>query len=87
MKIGCRELGILDCSFTANGEDTRQVAEQMIEHLRSQHQIEMPDVEYVLDTIKWDRLTETNFGRWNQVETPIRVRLGFPVAMRTPVPQ
>lgn len=48
MKIKCTELGIEGCNFVAEGEATGDVVKEVVEHLRAQHDIDMPDADVIL---------------------------------------
>jgi predicted small metal-binding protein len=48
-KIECSELGIQDCDFTASGETAGDVVEQVVQHLRDEHDIDMPDADVILE--------------------------------------
>ncbi len=43
------ELGVEDCEFTATGEKIDVVLGQMVNHLRTEHGIDMPDVDVILE--------------------------------------
>lgn len=47
-KITGSELGIQDCDFTARGETAIDVASQVVEHLRAEHGIDLPDAEVIM---------------------------------------
>jgi predicted small metal-binding protein len=47
-KIKCSELGIKDCDYTARGETAGDVVTEMVEHLRSVHEMDMPDADVIL---------------------------------------
>ena len=47
-KITGSELGIQDCDFTAHGETASDVVGQVVEHLRTEHGIDMPDAELIM---------------------------------------
>ena len=46
--IDCSELGINDCDFTAVGETASEVVRQVVEHLRAEHDIDMPDPDAIM---------------------------------------
>lgn len=48
MKIKCSELGIEGCDFLAEGEATGDVVKEVVEHLRAEHDIDMPDADGIL---------------------------------------
>lgn len=48
MKIKCSELGIRDCDFVARGETAGQIVKEVVEHLRTEHDIDMPDTDVIL---------------------------------------
>lgn len=37
LRVGCKDIGIEDCDFVAEGEKVRKVEDKMIEHLRDAH--------------------------------------------------
>lgn len=47
-KVGCSELGIQDCDFVAKGETAGDVVKEAVEHLRAEHDIDMPDADVIL---------------------------------------
>ena len=48
VEVSCKELGIVDCAFSASGQTAGEVLEKMIKHLRSEHDLDMPDAEEIL---------------------------------------
>ena len=48
-KIKCSELGIRDCDFVAKGETAGQIVKEVVEHLRAEHDIDMPDTDVILE--------------------------------------
>jgi predicted small metal-binding protein len=71
IKIECSSLGIKDCEFTATGETPGEVVEEMIEHLRSKHDLDMPDA----DTILNGELNSSSIGDANSAVSVIVKRL------------
>jgi predicted small metal-binding protein len=47
-KIECSELGIEDCDFVAKGETAGDVVKEAVEHLRAEHDVDMPDADVIL---------------------------------------
>lgn len=47
-RIECSELGIKDCDFSLSGETPADIVEKVVEHLRAEHDIDMPDAEVIL---------------------------------------
>lgn len=47
-RIGCSDLGIENCDFTAGGETPEDVMEEMTDHLRRKHDIDLPDTDVIL---------------------------------------
>jgi predicted small metal-binding protein len=47
-KVTCKELGIKDCGFSASAEAAGDVVREMVEHLRVEHDIDMPDANVIL---------------------------------------
>ena len=48
-EIRCDELGIAGCDFVARGETVGDVVEQVVQHLHSEHDIELPDADAILE--------------------------------------
>ena len=48
MTVTGRELGVADCDFEASGETAGDVVREMVDHLRSEHDIDMPDADVIL---------------------------------------
>jgi predicted small metal-binding protein len=48
MKVPCSELGIKDCDFVAEGETAGDVVGEVVEHLRAEHDMDMPDADVIL---------------------------------------
>jgi predicted small metal-binding protein len=49
MEISCSEdLGIKDCECVARGETAGSVVEEIVEHLRDEHDLDLPDAEAIL---------------------------------------
>jgi predicted small metal-binding protein len=46
--IECIELGIKDCDFVAGGETAGDVVRDVVEHLRAEHDLDMPDADTIL---------------------------------------
>lgn len=44
---GSDDLGVVGCDYVATGESPGDVAQDMIEHLRSEHDVDMPDADRV----------------------------------------
>lgn len=44
-----KDLGVADCDWAALGETPVDVVQQMVAHLRQEHQIEMPSAEAILE--------------------------------------
>jgi predicted small metal-binding protein len=47
-KIECSDLRIKDCDFVAKGETAGDVVEKVVEHLRAEHDLDMPDADAIL---------------------------------------
>ena len=52
VEVSCKELGIVDCTFSASGQTAGEVLEKMITHLRSEHDLDMPEAEEILSNPK-----------------------------------
>jgi predicted small metal-binding protein len=48
MKVTGQELGVVDCDVVFEGKTAGDVVEQAVEHLRSEHGIDMPDPDEIL---------------------------------------
>jgi predicted small metal-binding protein len=80
-EIHCSELGVHECDFVAQGETPAEVVEQVVEHLRSEYGIDLPDAEEILEgRTPTDRLME---GRIDKdaalLVTRLREQLGIDV--------
>jgi len=51
IELTCMELGVKGCDLTASGETPGEVVTQIVEHLESEHGIDMPDVDSILEGI------------------------------------
>jgi predicted small metal-binding protein len=47
-RIQCIELGIKDCDFVASGETAGDVVREVVEHLRAEHDLDMPDADLIM---------------------------------------
>lgn len=47
-KINCADLGVKDCDYTASGEAPIDALEDMLEHLQSQHDLDLPNADFIL---------------------------------------
>jgi predicted small metal-binding protein len=47
-RVSGADLGIANCDFVAEGETPADVVAQMVDHLRSEHDIDMPDTETIM---------------------------------------
>jgi predicted small metal-binding protein len=47
-ELRCSELGVADCDYVARGETTGDVLEDMSEHLKTEHDIELPETEEIV---------------------------------------
>jgi predicted small metal-binding protein len=47
-RIECAELGIEDCNFVASGETDGDVVREVVKHLRTEHDIDMPDADTIM---------------------------------------
>ena len=48
-KVTGKELGIQDCDFKASGDTAGDVARQVVNHLRDEHDLDMPDADTILE--------------------------------------
>jgi predicted small metal-binding protein len=68
-EIHCDELGIAGCDFVARGETAGDVVKQVVEHLRSEHEIEMPDADDILESrVRDDPVMADNKKVWLVIE-------------------
>jgi len=49
IEISCSDLGIHDCDWVAAGETAGDVVEQVVQHVRKQHKINVPDAETFME--------------------------------------
>ncbi len=47
-KIKCKELGFQGCDFIAEGMTSGDVVKEIVEHLKNEHDINMPDADVIL---------------------------------------
>ena len=47
-KIRGSDLGIEDCDFVATGESAGDVVDEVVEHLRAEHDLDLPDADVIL---------------------------------------
>jgi predicted small metal-binding protein len=47
-RISCSELGISDCDYTASGEAAGDLVKEVVEHLRKEHDLDMPDADVIM---------------------------------------
>ena len=47
-KINCKQLGVKDCDLTVTGESAGKVVREMVEHLESEHDLDLPDPDVIL---------------------------------------
>ena len=50
MQINCSDLGVADCTYTAYGETPGEAVEKIVQHLRREHNINMPDADQILES-------------------------------------
>jgi predicted small metal-binding protein len=62
-EIRGKELGIADCDFVAHGSAS-EVVRQFVDHLRGEHEIDMPDAKKILeDAVSEDDVDEGRISR------------------------
>lgn len=54
---GSDDLGVTDCEYVASGETAGDAAQEMIEHLRSEHDVDMPDADVVTSDVNIEAST------------------------------
>lgn len=60
-RISGIELGVADCDFVAEGKSAGDVVEIMVEHLRDEHGLDMPDADTILEgNVKEDPLASVD---------------------------
>lgn len=47
-RVECSELGVKDCDFAVSGETAGDVVKQVVEHLRAEHDMDMPAADVIL---------------------------------------
>jgi predicted small metal-binding protein len=47
-KIRCSELGVKDCDYVVSGGTAGDMVGEVVDHLRSEHGIDMPDADVIL---------------------------------------
>ncbi len=48
MELKCSDLGVANCDFVAKGDTPGEIVEQMVKHLRQEHNIHLPDPDEIL---------------------------------------
>lgn len=48
-ELACTDLGIRDCDWVARGETAGDVVEEAVQHLRTKHNIKLPDAETIME--------------------------------------
>lgn len=48
-RLACKQLGVIGCDFSASGESAGDIVRQVVEHLRAEHDMDMPDPEIILE--------------------------------------
>ncbi len=48
IELTCDELGVKGCDLTAIGDTPGEIVRQVVEHLESEHGIDLPDVDAIL---------------------------------------
>lgn len=49
IELSGKDLGIADCDWSASGETPADVVRQVVEHLRQEHDIDMPSAEAIIE--------------------------------------
>ena len=49
LEVKCQDLGIVDCSYVARGKTPGDMLEDIVPHLRSEHDLDMPPSEELLE--------------------------------------
>lgn len=47
-KIDCQSLGVEDCDLVVSGETPGEVVRKIVDHLETEHDIDMPDPDLIL---------------------------------------
>ncbi len=47
-EINCNQLGVKDCDFTVTGETAGKVVRRMVEHLETEHDLDLPDPDVIM---------------------------------------
>jgi predicted small metal-binding protein len=48
-QVSCYELGIEHCDWVAQGETDEEIVKQVVAHLRSEHHMEVPDADAIME--------------------------------------
>jgi hypothetical protein len=78
-----------NCEFVASGETLAEIVEQMVKHLRSRYEIDLPDPEEILTgRTPADRLMDGRIGEDAAlVVTRLREKLGIDVESERDLPE
>jgi len=49
IELNCRDLGIHNCDWVARGETPGDVVEQVVDHVRKKHDIDLPDADTIME--------------------------------------
>jgi predicted small metal-binding protein len=49
IELSGKDLGVAGCDWSASGETPADVLEQLVDHLRHEHDINLPDAETILE--------------------------------------
>ena len=64
IQIPCEELGVYECDYVARAKTPAEAAKQIVEHLRSEHGLHLPDVDEILGGRSLvDRLSGGRLGK------------------------
>jgi predicted small metal-binding protein len=67
-RIESSDLGIQNCNFSASGETAGEIVKEVVEHLRDEHDIDMPDVADILEGKVSEDLKHNNPSAYLVVE-------------------
>lgn len=79
-KIKCKELGFQGCDFIAEGETSGDVVKEIVEHLKKEHDINMPDAEVILK----GKMSDNLFDRADKATQLVIERLTEKLNIDTP---
>lgn len=80
IRIGGSELGVKDCDFTARGETAGDVVRDLVDHLRDEHDVGMPDADVILAHDAVDTAIVGTADPAHMLENLRLVKQGLPIS-------